>query len=253
MIPEDWNTTKSFELNRATAADPFVWLMFKPELLLRHDIPATIYPLRSSTFDELVRRNGVVSIIDIVRGLMDWLDFSDHPSPVSKTLREIIDRHYPPSQEKFASCEFEFDSSTRSRFRLDPIDTKFPMVSWFRQDFLIAVGGASSIEPELLTIAVPSVLTLRVVESILDESLTIRRFKGISDMYLSCQSDRSQITHFDRSVGRVAFAARDDKRSGLVWLDNHEASNPRMSLPSSEKWLSPNQIAVMMAIGGGYL
>ena len=70
MIIRPGITGDERELHRQSEADHFTWVHFKSEALRQIDIPSNAYPIDKSSFDQMIRHGGIVSLSDIVRGLM---------------------------------------------------------------------------------------------------------------------------------------------------------------------------------------
>lgn len=172
------------EMLSSPQAKRFVWLKFKADFLWHGSFPLTSYPIEVSCLDNLLARGGLISIEDIIRGLMCWMDVVNDPQPSCEILRQILRHHYPPSPEMHAGCEFQDEHQTRYRLRLGPIAAKTPIVAWQRGPWVAAIGCPSKIEPERLKIAAPRPITMNTAKSILSHSRVLDDAKA-SNCYMS--------------------------------------------------------------------
>ena len=242
---------KEIELPRGIEADQFAWLQFKPEMLAQQNIPTTAYPIRKCNFDQLIASGGVISIVDIVHGLMDWLDITNNPNPVCQTLRQILDQHFPPSLETSAGCNFQTDKLVQYRFRIGPVDAASPVVTWERQQWVVAIGCASDIEPGRLNIAALGPISLQTARSIFNHCQLLENGEP-KDSFLAARLSSAKLRNLSkRDAGGVTIVAWD------YGYGNHGHANfeARETYPLSTEghWLTPNQTASMIAIGNGFL
>lgn len=241
------------ELHRRGAADQFLWFQFKPEVLSQQNIPSAAYPIRTSNFDNLVGCGGTISIPDILRGLMDWLDATDDPASTWELLRQILHRHFPPSEDTNAVCRFWTGQQYFHRFRISPICKTAPSLSWQSGRWVVAIACSSEIEPKRMNIAVLEPITLQIARSIFQHARVFLD-EPDDDNYTSALLNCSPLSSIRRwHAGEMTLIAWS-KGYGEITSEYPKNSKTIFpALPREARWLSPNQVAAMIAIGNNFM
>lgn len=231
----------------------FIWLHFKPEMMRQLNIPSASYPMKKSSFDELIGRSGLVSASDLIRGLMSWLDVTEEPEPIWEILRKLMHLHFPPSMEKDAGCEFLTDDLSRHRFRIGPIGATVRAIGWYCGDWAAVIGCSSKVEPGRLHIAAPHPFSLRISQSIFEHSRIDCDIASDDNFRSALLQTRPASSFQEWETGKTMLVAwyQGYGATEETWKSNGPA-NVRM-LPAVERWLAPNQVAAMVAVGNGYL
>jgi hypothetical protein len=233
-------------------AGEFIELALKPGSWERHGIPEQGCWIRSSSFAKALSKGGASDADDLIHGLMDWLDVTDDPLPAIATLRQLLDRHYPPDGRCSATCHFADETGGDRRLLVGEIAKGAELVSWQRDGLAFALGQASTSEPGRIVIAAPFPLPLSAALRILalakqtDMEAPFDSFHGGVTMSGATTNfyawERGELTtcHWPHGLGMR-------KRGDQILDCSHEL----YPLPEAG-WLAPNQIAMLVAIAAGY-
>lgn len=240
------------KLPHADEEAEFMELRFKPGTWARYGVPEEGCRSRAGAMERIVANGGIFQVELLISGLMDWLDVTDSPELALKALRHMLDRHYPDDGRSHARCHFApeeggcyiFDTARR-------IDSRIPLVAWQRRHWVIALGAASD-EPGRMVVAAPGPISLRVARSIHGHSLTslmlepydsyqgARATSGKTGSYYSWEQGRATLIDWEFGLG-------------LTMRENELAEERELVKPPETGWLSPNQLAIQVAIAERYL
>ncbi|WP_221796344.1 hypothetical protein [Aquisediminimonas sediminicola] len=233
--------------------DAFTWLQFTSAALEAMELPLGKYPIRTSRMEESIQRGGNLSVPDLMRGLMDWMDVTDDPVSTSHSLRQILDRYFPDNGETAPSFTFENEHGGKFRFGLGIVDQAQPLVAWQRRQWVVAIGCPRKIEPGRMTLAAPGPITLRVAQSIIGHAALID-IGGPIDSYETARASSRRTGSFYNWESTAAtivdweFGYAITDRDGVL-----EPNDAMVALPPAHEWLCPHQLATLIAIGNGYL
>ncbi len=231
----------------------FMELKFKPGSWEKNGIPSEGCRVRTATFERLMDQGGSYEIDDLIYGLMDWLDVAEDPRPALKTLRMILDRHFPPDGRTSARCRFQDEQGIDRIFRVGPVDPSADVVAWQRRSWVIALAGPDEEEPGRIVVAAPGPISLSVAQRILALGLTCFMMEPFNS-YIGAQT-------MSRSTAAV-YAWKAGEATTCHWeyglgkrVDGREIVDCSGELDDLPKdgWLAPNQLAMMVAIAAGYL
>jgi hypothetical protein len=229
--------------------DKFVEMRFKPDSWERNGIPTEGCRIRAEAFEHLAAEGGRYDVHELIHGLMDWLDVTDDPHATLKTLRIILNRHFPCDGRSSAKCHFQDEAGVDQIFHVGPVATRGHVVSWQRAGWVIAV--AQPREDGRITVGAPRPISLSVARSILNHSMVNfmhQRFDSFEGLratsrrtanFYSWQKGAATVLDWEHGLGQTG----EDDASTLT-LDQS------MPIPT---WLPSNQLAAMIAIGGGNL
>jgi hypothetical protein len=229
--------------------DKFMELRFKPGSWEQNGIPSEGCRVRPEIFERILSAGGNYDIDDLIHGLMDWLDVTDDPEPASQMLRMMLDYHYPPDGRATGKCRFQDENGVDQIFHVGSIDTASHVVSWQRREWVIAL--AQPLEEGRMVVGAPGPVSLSVAQSILGHSFLnfmnepYDSFEGVratsrrTGSYYSWETGSATPIDWEYGFGRTM-------RDGQLTGGGYE-------LPRADTWLSSNQFAVMVAIGGGYM
>ena len=178
---------------------------------------------------------------------MDWLDVTDDPLTAIRTLRMILDRHYPADARASARCSFVDEHGVERVFLVGAIDCTSELVAWQRRQWVIAVAQRSR-EPGRMIVAAPGPISLAVAQRILAHSFLIEMGEPLDSFGGAVRSSRSTGSYYDWEVGSACtlgweFGLGAAPSPGRV-LQQQQPSTPRAPC----EWLPPNQVATMIAI-----
>lgn len=220
--------------------DDFAELRFKPGTWKKKGIPEEGCRVRLAAFERIVEQQGMCGIDDLILGLMDWLDVTGEPDLALTTLRQLLDRHYPPDGQTMGRCHFVDEEGVESIFHVGAIDLAAPQVAWQRRDWIIAAAQPCA-EPGRMLVGAPGPISSNTALRILALSTT-------SYMGEPFDSWIGALTSCERTA--VFYLWEAGNVTPIRWDDGLDQS-ALASLPHSE-WLSPNQLAIQVAIAGGY-
>jgi hypothetical protein len=239
-------------LRRLPEADSFAMLTFKPQVCLEQRIPVADYPIRRLALEAALDTGQELSVSDLIRGLMEWLDVTDDPEPATGTLLQLLGLHHPPGGRPAASCEFADEDGVRRRFCLGEVDCDSALIAWQRGQRVMAFAQPGIVEPGRMVVAAPRPISARVAETIVSHSLITYMLEP-HDAYASAKHSAGRNANFYAlDAGATAIIPWDhgygrSERAGTVGADDGA-----QSLPSPCDWLAPNQLAMMIAIGSRY-
>lgn len=220
----------------------FIELTFKPGMWDKSGVPEQGCRIRQGTLEKIAQQHGAFEADDLILGLMDWLDVTEDPEPAIATLQQILDRHYPWDGRTCGRCHFVDEHGADRVFHAGRVDPRLPLVAWQRRDWIIAAAQPSS-EPGCLVVGAPQPLTLNTAQRILSTSVQCHMGEPC-DSFVSAQTVCTSNAVFYRwEAGEVTPTRWDEG------LD----AGARGSLSNKAGWLPPNQLAIQVAIGAGYL
>lgn len=228
----------------------FVELTYKPGYWERAGIPERGCRIRVSTLEKIVEAGGSYEIHELVFGLMDWLDVTDEPEPALKTLRQLLDRHFPADGHQTARCCFRDEYRVDKIFHVGPIEHDQPLVAWQRRDWMIAAAKPAP-EPGRMVVGAPQPISLNTALHIL--SLSMVSYMGEPfDSFVGARTSCGRTAAFYHwQAGEVTPIRWDNGVEGdalarlLGSVESEQIGRP--------KWLPPNQLAMQIAIAAGYL
>ena len=230
--------------------DEFIELRFKARCWDLIGIPERGCRIRQSSLEQARARGGRILPVDLIKGLMDWLDFTDDVAPALMTLRQLLNRHYPPERQAHARCHFVDEHGTDRLFLAGRVNPERPLVAWQRREWIVALAQPA-VETSRMVVAAPQPLSLDAARSILAHS-TCNYMNEPYDSFRGAQTSAGGTGAFYGWIeGAVTPIRWDDG------LDTHTLAQLGKlgSMPSSNSpwWLSTNQLAVQVAIAGGFL
>lgn len=240
-------------LPRLPEADEFVMINLKERACLEQRIPHVEYPVHRESLDAILQEGGQLSIEILMRGLMQWVDVTDDAFSALTTLRLIMDEHFPPDGEGEGSSQLVDEEGIVHRFRVGSIDFGKPVVTWQRNDLALAFGQASLIEPGRMVVAAPKAISATVAESVVAHSILSYMLEPF-DSILGVRSTADSNGSAYKALAGKTYPA--DWFLGYGISVNGGPDNPVESFhdfPPQSEWLAPNQVAVMVAIGAGYV
>lgn len=239
-------------LRRGSGADEFIELVFKQGSWESEGIPEGGCRIRQQRLEALISAGGRFAAEDAIHGLMDWLDVTDDPSPAMATIRSLLDRHFPQEGRTTANCHFIDEKGVDRGLTIGPVDRSGDVVSWQREGLVFAVGQPSEEEPSRLVVELLHPLPLRGALKIL--ALSVLRFMGepfdsfqgavsmagATSNFYAWQSGQLTTCHWPLGLGiREVEGRLTDCSSELLGV-------------SGETALSPNQVAIMIAISADH-
>ena len=76
-------------------ADEFVELRFRPGTWARKGIPERGCWIRASDLEAMLEAGGNYTVTQLAHCLVDWLEVTDDPACAKRTLRDLLNRHFP--------------------------------------------------------------------------------------------------------------------------------------------------------------
>lgn len=236
---------------RLPDADSFVTLRFKPLACMEQRIPVADYPVRRAVLDTALETGQPLSVDELIRELMKWLDVTDTPEPANDTLLRLLHLHYPPDGRQEASCEFEDENAVRRRFWVGAIDQNAPLIAWQRGEQVMAFAQPSFSEPGRMVVAAPRPISARVAEAIVGHSLITWMLEP-HDAFASAKHAAGRTASFYAlDAGATAIIPWDEGYGQRLQSGTIVQDITAQPLPPSGDWLTPNQLAMMVAIGSG--
>ena len=233
-------------------AAEFVELTFKPGTWDSRGVPETGCRMRTEAMEAILASGGSCQVEQLIHGLMDWLDVTDDPEPALKTLRQMLDRHYPDDGRSHARCRFAPEEGGDYLFDLaSKIDCDGPVVAWQRRRWVIAVAAAGA-ESGRMIVGAPAPISLAVAQSIHDHSLmnfmlepydsfeAARATSGKTGSYYSWEAGQATVVDWQYGLGKTM-------------RDNALSASEALATPLQGGWLAPNQLAIQVAIAEGYV
>jgi hypothetical protein len=221
------------KLPPARGVEEFQELRFKPEAARLRGVPPQGCWVRRGALERLISRGGAITSIDLILGLMDWLDVTSDPKDALHNLQMLLDRHYPAQGATTARCQFVDEHGQERVCHVGAIDCTQPLVTWQRSDWIIAAAQPSE-ERGRFRVGAFGPISLKVARSILAHSLTREMGQPIDSFAALKRSSRSAPDYYAWERGAVSLVARDQPCS------------------PAGGWLAPNQLISLLAIAGGF-
>ena len=236
----------------ADKAAEFMELRFKSGMWESHGVPEAGCRLRTEAMERIIASGGTYQIEQLIHGLMDWLDVTDDPEPALGTLQQMLDRHYPDDGRGHARCHFAPEEGGEYIFNVArKIACDRPLVTWQRRQWIIALGAASN-EPTRMIVGAPAPISLQVAQSILGHSLTSFMLEPFDSYEGARATSRKTGSYYGWAAGQATLIDWDHGL-GLTMRDGELAEDEELVRPPNGGWLPPSQLAIQVAIAGGYL
>lgn len=222
----------------------FIELGFKPDSWEARGVPEVGCHIRLSDLVRLLQKQGAYLVDELILGLMDWLDVTDQPAPALQALSRLLDRHYPADGHQSGRCCFRDEHGMDRTFRVGPIELGLPLVTWQRRHWIIAAAQPST-ESGRIVVGAPQPTSFRTALRILSVSVLDymgEPFDSFAGARTSCGKTGA---FYSWEVGDVTPIHWD---AGL----DKDARTSLKRGRSEAQWLPPNQLAVQVAIAGGY-
>ncbi len=233
-------------------AGRFTEFRFKAGAWERHGVPEQGCRVRPETLDRILSQGGHCEVDELIYELMAWLDVTDDPEPALRTLRQMLDRHYPDDGRITARCRFLDEFGVDRVFHVGPVDRATNIVSWQRKEWVIAIAQPAE-EQGRMIVGAPAPISLEVAQRILSLS-TLRFMDEPFNSFEGAQTtSRSTGSYYSWEAGSVTTISWE---YGLgLTLENGALKfcSDQVALPPSEGWIAPNQLVQMVAIAAGYL
>jgi hypothetical protein len=229
----------------------FIELRFKSGSWEKRGIPETGCRVRAEAFECFLSRRGEDEIQFLIYGLMDWLDVTDDPAPALTTLRQLLDRHYPPDGCGEARCYLEDEKGVSRIFHVGKVDVTGDLVAWQRRSWILALAQRAR-EVGRIVVSAPSPISVNVAQRILSLGLTSFMSEPFDSYAGALSCSRSTANVYSWEAGE-ATTCHWEYGLGKRLSSGHfvDCSDEVEPLPE-EGWLSSNQLAVQVAIAGGY-